>query len=961
MDRSLVSCPTYSGSVNDRFPTPSTTAIVPQDRVVSSVEFVCLNTQSIRAHIHDVAGLLSCLLAHSIVSFTETWLDGSYSNSLLSRSHSVFRVDRESRQGGGSVVLVPHAFDSSMPIAPLCSDDFESIVVDTRLSTTTMRLVSVYRRPGSCCSVELIEYLESALATTVPVIVVGDFNLPNIDWNTLTALPRAAPAERQLLNCVITQGLEQLVLQPTRHDNILDLVLTNRPGFVHSLTVSPPIIPSDHQMVTFDVITSAPTPCGVSATFRNFKKGDYGSMNVYLAQIDWVALFEAESTAQGMWDVFTNVVVAAINIFVPLCTRQQRLCEHSKEVCKLVRKQRTLHTKFKRSGLDVDREQWKIISRQCRTAIRHSASNFEQKVIASGDESKFWRFVSSRLKINNSVAALNANGTLQTSNRDKAKALNDQFSSVFIVDNGNKLNLGPCEVREQCDLREIDEVTLFGVLSHLPNKFSSGPDGLPQFLLKRLAISVAEPLTFIFNFSLATSQLPTDWTCANITPIFKKGLPSEPSNYRPISITSATCRAFEKIVKKEILNHLLRNGTLTESQHGFLSNHSTITQLLECMSDWTSSLDNSQPVDVAYMDIAKAFDTVSHKKLLEKLEFYGISGRLLGWLKAWLSGRKQRVRIDDSYSSSADVGSGVPQGSVLGPLLFLIYINDLPKAVSHCKLKLFADDCKIYLCVQTVAQKEFFQSDLAAIKEWCDANQLSLAIIKCSILHLGPRANPRYTYVLGGSELPATNCVRDLGVLISPDLRFTEHCNNVAHSAAVKTNLVFNSFCNRSPSFLLQLYKTFVRSRLEYATPVWSPGTLQNIETVESVQRKFTRRLPGMGALTYPQRLIVANLESLELRRIHYDLILVYKIVHQKIALNFDDYFKLAKSTVTRGHTYKLEVPRCKTNISKFFFANRVVPVWNSLSAETVASRTIRTFKVRLNAENLSKLLKVRL
>ncbi len=928
---------------------------------VSSVEFVALNVQSLRAHMHELAGLLSCQLSHSVVCLTETWLDSSYSSGCLSQFHSVYRVDRVGRQGGGSIVLVPNAFDASMPVAPLCTDDFESIVVDIRLRDNHMRLISVYRCPGNRSSAALVDYLEYALATNVPVIAVGDFNLPNVNWNTLTLLPRAVPAERQLLNCVIGHGLEQLVLQPTRNNNILDLVLTSRPGFVSSLSVCPPIIPSDHQVVTFDVSLTAPFTKDASVKFRNFRKGDYGRMNAYLAQIDWVAMFQTERTTQGMWTVFTNVVGAAVNVFVPLCRRKQKRCEHSKEVCKLIQKQRALHSEFKRSGADVDRERWKEISRQCRSAIRHSVTDLERDLINSGDEGKFWKFVSSRLKMNNSIPALNSIGIIHATDRDKAKALNEQFSSVFVVDDGHNLNLGRSNVHDLCDLREIDEATLYGVLSHLPNKFSSGPDGLPQFLLKRLATSIAQPLTFIFNFSLATSQLPNDWTCANITPIFKKGLPSDPANYRPISITSATSRSFEKIIKKEILNHLLRSGNLSQSQHGFLSNHSTVTQLIECLSDWTGSLDNSQPVDVAYMDIAKAFDTVSHKKLLEKLKFYGISGRLLDWLEAWLSGRQQRVRINESFSSFADVASGVPQGSVLGPLLFLIYINDLPRVVSHCKLKLFADDCKIYLCVKSQDEKEMFQSDLAAINDWCDANQLSLAIVKCSILHLGPKTNPRCTYFLGGTVLPATNCVRDLGVLISPDLRFTEHCNNVAHLAAIKTNLVFNSFFNRSPKFLMDMYKTFVRSRLEYATSVWSPSSALNIQTIESVQRKFTRRLPGMGALSYAERLIATNLESLEFRRIQYDLVLVYKIIHRLIALNFDDYFKLARSTATRGHAFKLETSRCRTNIGKDFFAHRVIPIWNSLSAETVASRTIRTFKVRLNTENLSKFLKVRL
>ena len=262
---------------------------------------------------------------------------------------------------------------------------------------------------------------------------------------------------------------------------------------------------------------------------------------------------------------------------------------------------------------------------------------------------------------------------------------------------------------------------------------------------------------------------------------------------------------------------------------------------------------------MAYLDIAKAFDTVSHEKLFQKLGNYGIVGNLLGWLKSWLTNRVQRVRVNETFSEYAMVKSGVPQGSVLGPLLFLIYINDLPSAITSSSIQLFADDCKLFLSVHDITSKEDLQSDLENVHRWCETNQLTLATSKCTVLHLGRRTNPQYTYVLDSQPLPSLTCARDLGVLISDDLNFTEHCNTIANGATWKANMIYNCFKSRRLEFLLFMYKVYVRSRLEYATTVWSPSLVRDINKIESVQRQFTRKLAGLGSLDYTARLIALN------------------------------------------------------------------------------------------------------
>ena len=239
---------------------------------------------------------------------------------------------------------------------------------------------------------------------------------------------------------------------------------------------------------------------------------------------------------------------------------------------------------------------------------------------------------------------------------------------------------------------------VFNKLSTLKSNKSPGPDGLHPLVLKEAAAQLCIPFSMLFRRSFDEGHLPDDWKTANIVPVFKKGVSSGPGNYRPISLTSIVCKVFESIVREDIIKHLTSNNLLSNSQHGFLPKRSCTTQLLTAMEHWTNEIQLGHPIDVLYFDFKKAFDKVPHERLLIKLKAHGITGKLLDWIRSFLQGRKQRVTFNGVKSSWGDVLSGVPQGSVLGPIFFVVYINDLPQVLTnHCLL--FADDTKLYSCV----------------------------------------------------------------------------------------------------------------------------------------------------------------------------------------------------------------------------------------------------------------------
>ena len=380
----------------------------------------------------------------------------------------------------------------------------------------------------------------------------------------------------------------------------------------------------------------------------------------------------------------------------------------------------------------------------------------------------------------------------------------------------------------------------------------------------------------------------------------------------------------ESLFKDDMLKHLRQNNLITPHQHGFLSRKSTLSNLISTLNNWFKARVDRKNVHAVYTDFSKAFDTVSHPKLIHKIKSYGFKGEVLEWLIAFLSNRSQFVDVKGSESRYCPVLSGVPQGTVLGPLLFLIYINDLPEVLKYSQISLYADDAKIFRSEKPeIISSQLLQDDLSSFHRWSDEWQLTLAVRKCSVIIFGSPVES-VEYKLGVETLEVVNDVNDLGITVSKNQKFSVHCRKTAAKCHIRTSNIFRSFKCRKISFLTNMFTKFVRPSLEYAVQSWSPYLLKDIDTIESVQRRFTKRIPGLKNLSYTQRLEALSLESLEIRRIKSDLLLTYKIVHKKIDLNFDDFFSFAPALGTRGHRMKLEIPRAHTDIIKNYFSFRV-------------------------------------
>ena len=494
---------------------------------------------------------------------------------------------------------------------------------------------------------------------------------------------------------------------------------------------------------------------------------------------------------------------------------------------------------------------------------------------------------------------------------------------------------------------QFTEEKVRNLLNNLNTSKAAGPDDIHPRILKELSNEIAYPILLIFRSSFSNSNIPELWRLANVSPIHKKGAKNEKENYRPISLTSIVCRIMEKIIKEGIVDHFLKNELFSPDQYGFRQFRSCLLQLLEALEDWTSYLDTGNQIDIIYFDFSKAFDSVSHKLLLKKLTAYGISGKLHDWIANFLENRRQRVVLNGCKSDWVKVTSGVPQGSVLGPLLFLIFVNDLPGNIKFCKVKMFADDVKLYSKAKDNHAR--IQFDISKVCDWSKKWQLPLNSQKCKELRLGISKDSAEAYILSSHDNKETSISRveemkDLGVVMDSKLKFDKHIAEISRKATGVLASIKRTMTYIDRNVFIGLYKSLVRPLLETSVSVWNPYMVKDVKQLEAVQRRATKLVRGISQLSYNERLKALKLPTLQHRRKRGDMITTYKIFHGLVDTDPSNFFKINQNK-TRGHRYKIVLNKCRLNARKNFYSQRIVKEWNCLPANIVEAKDVITFE----------------
>jgi ribonucleases P/MRP protein subunit RPP40 len=550
---------------------------------------------------------------------------------------------------------------------------------------------------------------------------------------------------------------------------------------------------------------------------------------------------------------------------------------------------------------------------------------------------------------------LDENKNVIHDDKGMADLLNKHFSSVFIKDDANQLGPELDHINVAVQLGDIN-ITYDKVskkIDELKVGKSPGPDGISNNILKKLKTSVIRPLQILFQLSLQTGDLPSDWRVAKVVAIFKKGAKGLATNHRPVSLTSGVCKMLEGIIREEITDYLYTNALLNQTQHGFMKDRSCQTNLLEFMDMVTQAVDEGKPVDAVYLDFSKAFDKISHPKLMQKLHAYGITGKVKNWIQSWLTNRKQYVSVNGAESEVETVTSGVPQGSVLGPLLFILFINDIDDTVAMIIdiIRKFADDTKLAKTVQTQEDADKLQECLNKLFKWSQDWSMEFNVKKCKVMHIG-RRNQSFNYYINGIELAKVEKERDIGVCVNSNLKPSKHCQESASKARAVLGQISRCFHFRDKVVFLRLYKQFVRPHLEFSSSVWSPWSLADVQMLEDVQKKAVNMISGLVSRSYEDRLAELNLWTLEKRREMLDMVQVHKIVNRvgnvKCGLKFVRDRSNYLPTRNQSDPLNLVKSRCNLDVRRHFFCERVVDSWNRIPTHIKHTADIKKFKQKL-------------
>ena len=627
----------------------------------------------------------------------------------------------------------------------------------------------------------------------------------------------------------------------------------------------------------------------------------------------------------------------------------------SKNLSKAIKAKQLSFTKYKHSKSRSDYATYAAKRNDVKCKIRSARNSYERSLLDKlrSNPKALYSYIKSKQKIRPSIGPLiKSDGSLTADDQEVTETLNQFFESTFTKENLSSMPV-PSFVSEDsiCDIDITESIVLQKLLELKVNK-APGPDGIHSYVLKACANTLYVPLTILYSQSLSSGVLPDEWKQAHVAPVFKKGQRNQASNYRPISLTSLVVKILESIIHSELVTFLDGQGILNGEQHGFVNRKSCFTNLLSTFEEWTSALDQGFGIDVIFLDYSKAFDSVPHHRLISKLEAFGVRGNLSLWLSNFLSNRFQRVVLNGHLSSWAQVVSGVPQGSVLGPLLFILYVNDIPDLIES-NVRMFADDTKIYSVIQSFDDHLRLQSDVDRLLQWSHTWLLRFNIAKCKLMRIGNSAPFTYSMLDSSTNLPfeitEVQEEKDLGIWCTEDLKPSLQCRKAAAKAMQVLGLLRRSFKLFSVDLLTFLYKMYVRPHLEYCIQVWSPYLAKDIDLLEKVQRRATKLLPSLFDLSYETRLERLGLYSLYCRRQRGDLIETYKILNGYYDINPTSFFTLSNTDTTRGHHRKLFKFRSRLLVRHNFFTNRVVNLWNSLPADVISAPTVALFKKNLD------------
>ena len=752
-------------------------------------------------------------------------------------------------------------------------------------------------------------------------ILAGDLNFPFIEWDeegdSVIFQKRSGSTKDEqtqfenLLNLTDNHLLEQTISEPTRNDNILDLVFTNNSEMTTNPVVHPvPKSLSDHKLISAEIpikekIKETIKPREKLHIFNYWSsKAKWDKMNEHLSNHNWNFNCDNNKNVGEYVDEVYNELYNASEKYIPkrkvakyksIPTERKRLFRRRKFL-----KRKITHCKEK-NRYDIIHELMKIEEKLVQSYDNDRLRS--EKTIVKGvkkNSKLFFKYAQKSRKTKDTIGPLkDTKDKLFSDPQNICEILKNQFEESFstkkndievVISNPgtNEITLDELFKENSAPFSTI-KITNEDIISAIKaTKINSaaGPDSIPPIVLHKCTESLITPLKHIFQQSLKNNDIPKSWKEAFITPIYKrKGNKNDPSMYRPVSLTSQLVKLLERIIRMYLVPFIELNLILPESQHGFRPNRSAVSQLLEQYENTIDAIGNGHNMDIVMLDYAKAFDKINISKLLYKLKSIGIGGEIGKWLGNFLIKRTQRIANEGHLSSESTVLSGVPQGTILGPILFLIYISDIGESLKISKMSSYADDSKVYSKIQSPEDSKNLQSDLNSIYKWTEENLMQFNSDKFEVLKIGTNQNLKNTKYKDpdDKDIKDITIAKDIGVYFNCKGDFSDHIKIKFSKAKQMAGYILRAFMLRTPAPMMLLFKSLVIPHLEYCCILWNPHLQKEIRKLEIVQRYFTARLEGMEDLGYYERLKKLKIYSLERRRDRYILIYIFKILMKQV------------------------------------------------------------------------------
>jgi len=877
---------------------------------------------------------------------SESWLKPDILNSeIFPDGYNVYRKDRF--DGYGGVFLACHQSLISCELdIPDNSSELCACQIDLP-NNSKLIVCSVYRPPSSDIHYlnDLCKHLESIKQSHPNAVlwIGGDINLPDINWEDNFVEGHAYPMlfNNTFIDFLNNNGLLQMVNSPTRGNNILDIFITNRPATMQSCETIGGI--SDHEAVLTKSFININLQDPSRRLIYLWSKADFNLIreNIQLLCQDFMSNYSASTPINVLWNKFTDICDHCLRL-IPTKTASSKFHHPwiTTYVKRLTRRKQRAYNRAKQTNHP---ENWttyfeikRLTQQECRKAYNKYISSFIDS--ENNCTKKLWSFIKSKRLDQTGIGPIIYKGETHTDSLSKANAFADYFASVYTQDDPSNIPTLEGEPFPEIHQIYIHPEGVAQLLHNLKPYKAAGPDNLPSYFLKEVAKEIAPSLCLIFQASLDQGVLPDIWKSASVVPIYKKGKKEDPSNYRPVSLTCICSKILEHVIYSCIFEHLDRHQILTEQQHGFRQHRSCVTQLISTIHDFAQCLNDKRQCDVLLLDFCKAFDKVPFSRLFYKLYHYGIRGTLLIWIKNFLSNRSQRVILDNKQSSPTDVLSGVPQGTVLAPLLFLIFINDISVNVQS-KIRLYADDVVLYRDIRSIEDCYVLQNDLDLLAQWSYKWQMMFNPKKCEFLRISNKSTfVLNTYYINNHPIKEVTHAKYLGVIIDQNLSWNEHIKQISSKATKVNAFLYRNLYHCPVNTKLNCYKAMVRPILEYASPIWDPHTAININHLESVQRSAARLCykdySNFSSVTTMLRNL--NLPTLKDRRNRAKLQMMYKITNNLVSVP-NDCLTPAPPFLRSGYFNQMST---RIDSFKFSFFPSTIKLWNSLPPYIVNSST---------------------